>query len=132
MLEQEVRMKDGSQAIVNSLGDIAMAGSAASGKISILVYAIPNSIYAGCVSMAGQCYGAKEYKRIDELWIKSIAVSAGITAPRLLLNFFIFQLNPNLFWLHICIPISYVFCMVAQVIYYRHCRKIVNNRISAA
>ena len=87
---------------INSLGDIAMAGSAASGKISVLVYTIPNSIYAGCVSMAGQCYGAKEYKRIDELWVKSIVVSAGITAAiSLFLTFFgepvvsLFSSNPE-------------------------------------
>ena len=41
---------------------------------------ILGSTYSGCVSFAGQCFGAKNYKRIDELWRKSILLSGGIVA----------------------------------------------------
>lgn len=68
------------QTSVNSLGKIAMAGVTASSRITNMVYAILSSTYSACVSFAGQCYGAKNYKRISQLWGKSIALSAGFIA----------------------------------------------------
>ena len=181
------------QSSINTLGDIAMAGSAASSKISILVYTIPLSVHQGAVSMAGQSYGARNFRRIDQLWIRSIALGAGITAtvsllttiladaaiglfssspeviaagipkmllfnwsyvlysvpdctmaclrgmgrssmpsllnvlcvciPRILWVYLFFPMNPNLFWLHLCVPISYVLCSTALVSYFFYCRK---------
>jgi len=181
------------QSSVNSLGDLTMAASAASSKITTLVYTIPNSIHSGCVSMAGQCFGAKSFQRIDRLWGQSIALSAGITAtisillvffgdvvlglfssspevikeaiprmllinfsyvlyavpdctmgclrgmgastvpsimnvlcvcaPRIIWIYAFFPMNPNLFWLNLCIPISYVLCTVTQVSYFCYLRK---------
>ena len=190
------------QSSINSLGDITMAASTASGKITTLVYTIPNSIHSACVSMAGQSFGAKNYKRIDQVWGRSIALSAGITAavsllltvfgdvavglftanpaviqeaipkmllfsfcyvlyaipdcsmgclrgmgastvptilnilcicaPRIIWIYAFFPMNPNLFWLHLCIPISYVSCSIAQVSYYLHLRKKQSNSVSVA
>lgn len=181
------------QSSINSLGEIAMAGASAASKIINIVYTVPASLYSGCISFSGQCFGAKKYKRIDELLVKSIALCAGviavtaslisvfssaalglftnnfavidvarpmlllfvwsyilysvpectvgcirgmgasnlptllnilsICAPRLIWNYIFFPMNPTLGWLHICIPISYVICSIAQVIYYLYRRR---------
>lgn len=66
------------QTSVNSLGEVAMAGVTASSRITNIVYMILSSTYSACVSFSGQCYGAKNYKRIDELWRRSILLCAGI------------------------------------------------------
>lgn len=66
------------QSSVNSLGEIVMASATASNKITIIVYMILSSTYSACVSFAGQCFGAKNYARIDELWKKSILLCSGI------------------------------------------------------
>lgn len=68
------------QSSVNALGEIAMAGVTASTRITNVVYMILSSTYSGCVSFSGQCFGAKNYKRIDELWKKSILLCGGIVA----------------------------------------------------
>ena len=68
------------QSSVNSLGEIAMASATASTRITNIVYMILSSTYSGCVSFSGQCFGAKNYKRIDELWRKSILLCGGIIA----------------------------------------------------
>lgn len=181
------------QTSVNSLGEVSVAAAAASSKITGFVYMIPSSAYSACVSFAGQCYGAKHYKRIDELLVKSILLAAGATAvvstvltlfpgvalsafsksaevistatpmmivflwsyvlyaipectmgcvrgmgistaptvlnmvcvlvPRIIWNYFFFPLNPTIGWLYVCIPISYVICSAAQLVFYSHCRK---------
>lgn len=190
------------QTSVNSLGEISVAAAAASSKIYGFVYMIPASSYAGCISFSGQCYGAKNYKRIDELLLKAILIAAGFTAvistvltifpgialsaftkspeviaaatpmlivflwsyvlytvpecsmgcirgmgkstaptvlnavcvlvPRILWNYFIFPLHPTIGWLYVCFPISYVICSVAQLLYYRYCRKKLDARLPAA
>ena len=68
------------QSSVNSMGEIVMASATASNKITSIVYMILSSTYSGCVSFSGQCFGAKNYKRIDELWKKSILLCGGIVA----------------------------------------------------
>ena len=68
------------QSSVNSLGEIVMAGATASNKITNIVYMILSSTYSACVSFSGQCFGAKNYKRIDELWKKSTLLCGGIVA----------------------------------------------------
>lgn len=189
------------QSSVNTLGDVVMAGSAAAARISNMVYTIPLSIHQGTVSMAGQSYGARNYKRIDQLWSRSIALGAGITAtvslvttifangamgmfstspeviaagipkmllynwsyvlyaipdctmsclrgmgkssmpsllnvlcvciPRILWIYFFFPMNPNLFWLNLCVPISYVLCSTALVSYFFYCRRQLHKSIAA-
>lgn len=68
------------QSSVNSLGEIAMASATVSTRITNIVYMILSSTYSGCVSFSGQCFGAKNYKRIDELWGKSILLCGSIIA----------------------------------------------------
>lgn len=55
------------QSSVNSFNSVAiMAGYTAANDVSNFNYLVINSFNAGMVSFAGQCYGAREYKRIDK------------------------------------------------------------------
>jgi len=90
------------QSSVNSLGELVVAGAASSSKISDIVFMFLTSAYHACVSFAGQCYGAKKYKRIDELLVKSILLSSGtIACVAVLLTIFpeaalsLFSSNPE-------------------------------------
>lgn len=56
------------QSTVNAFDDAALlAGQAVVADISGVIYQVLAAMLAGCVSFAGQCYGAKNYKRIDKL-----------------------------------------------------------------
>lgn len=68
------------QSSVNSLGEVVMASATASTRITNLVYMFLSSTYSACVSFSGQCYGARNFKRIDELLIKSMLLCAGAVA----------------------------------------------------
>ena len=68
------------QSSINSLGPVAVGGGAASGGVAGIVYQVLAAFYSGCISFAGQCYGAGMYKRIDKLVATSIAWSAGMMA----------------------------------------------------
>jgi len=46
-----------------------------------------------------------------------------VCAPRIIWIYAFFPMNPNLFWLNLCIPISYVLCTVTQVSYFCYLRK---------
>lgn len=60
------------QSSVNSFGNSAIiAGKTAAIDVSTLVYQVLAAMLATCVSFSGQCYGAKEYKRIDKLAISA-------------------------------------------------------------
>lgn len=75
------------QSTVNSFGDVIMAANSASGSISGFVCLIAASFSVACVSFAGQCRGAKQYKRIDRLLINSIAGSViGVCGASLLIT----------------------------------------------
>lgn len=85
------------QSSINSLGPVAVGGGSASGGVAGIVYQVLAAFYSGCISFAGQCYGAGMYKRIDKLVVTSILWSAGIMAvlstvatlfPKLLLGLF--------------------------------------------
>ena len=65
---------------INSLGSVAIGGNSAAGGITGLVYQVHAAFYSGCISFAGQCYGAGKYKRIDKLILSSILLSSGIMA----------------------------------------------------
>ena len=67
-------------ASLNSLGAVAIGGNAAASGIAGLVYQVLAAFYTGCISFAGQCYGAGQYKRIDKLLLNSIFLSSGIIA----------------------------------------------------
>ena len=81
------------QASLNTFGSIAIAGKTAALDISTLLYQIIVSVYTACVSFAGQCYGARQYKRIDALLLRSIGVCCGgILAAAVLCTVFSRQL----------------------------------------
>lgn len=181
------------QSSINSLGPVAVGGGAASGGVAGIVYQVLAAFYSGCISFAGQCYGAGMYKRIDKLVATSIAWSAGMMAvlsliatlfpglllglftdnadfirsgtpqmliaswsyvlygasecflgclrgmrrsgiptllnalaicvPRLIWVFAVFPLCRTVWFLYLCYPISYVFSVTAQGIYYFRVRK---------
>ncbi len=82
------------QTAMNSFDSAAViAGKAAATDINTLVYQIQAAFLATCVSFAGQCFGAKKYKRIDKvastatlacvLMMGSCAVLCAIFAPQL-------------------------------------------------
>ena len=90
------------QSTINSFGDIIMAGNAASGSIGGFVCLTAAAFSTACVSFAGQCRGAKQYKRIDQLLVSSsiggvvgvCIVSVVITLlPRTLLG--LYSSNPE-------------------------------------
>ena len=90
------------QSTINSFGDIVMAGNSAASSITGFVCLIAASFGTACVSFAGQCRGAKKYKRIDQLVVSSIiggvlgvcVASAIITLlPRMLLG--LYSNNPE-------------------------------------
>ena len=68
------------QTAVNKMGDIAISASAASDSVTNFVFIFLSSFYTACVSYAGQCFGAKRYKRIDKLMVSSILVAQGLIA----------------------------------------------------
>lgn len=62
------------QSALNGFGSIAIAGKTAALDISTLVYQGIGASYTACVSFSGQCYGARQYKRIDSLLLRCIGV----------------------------------------------------------
>ena len=56
------------QSSINSFNSVAIvAGNTAANDVTNFNYLVINSFNAGMVSFAGQCYGARQYKRIDKL-----------------------------------------------------------------
>ena len=69
------------QSSINSFNDTAiLAAKTAASDAANLVYQIIHGFALACVSSSGQCYGAKKYKRIDELAIKGTLVCGGLVA----------------------------------------------------
>ena len=68
------------QSGINSLGDTVMAGNVAAGSLNDFIYIVIASFYTANVSFAGQCTGARQYKRIDKLLLYSIGISIGAAA----------------------------------------------------
>lgn len=64
------------QSSINSFNSAAViAGRTVATDINGLFYQISAALFAACVSFSGQCYGAGEYKRIDELVKKANLLS---------------------------------------------------------
>ena len=55
------------QSSVNSLGTACMAGNSACMNIDSFIYAGMNSFTQGCMTFAGQNYGAKKYERLNSI-----------------------------------------------------------------
>ncbi|MBR2311176.1 MAG: MATE family efflux transporter [Oscillospiraceae bacterium] len=69
------------QSSINSFNDTAIiAAKTAAMDAGNLVYQIIHGFSLACVSSSGQCYGAKKYKRIDQLAIKAILCSGALVA----------------------------------------------------
>ena len=69
------------QSSINSFNDTAIiAAKTAAMDAGNLVYQIIHGFALACVSSSGQCYGAKKYKRIDELAIKATLACGGLVA----------------------------------------------------
>lgn len=67
------------QSSVNSFDNAAIiAGRTAATDINILVYQIQAGFLAACVSFSGQCYGARDYKRIDKVALTATLLCGGI------------------------------------------------------
>ena len=68
------------QAAMNTFSSTAIAGNVAAGSITSLSYQILTAFYSGCVSFAGQCYGAQKYKRINKLVGCSLVAALSLAA----------------------------------------------------
>lgn len=69
------------QSSINSFGSTAIiAAKTAASDASNLVYQIIHGFALACISSSGQCYGAKKYKRIDELAVKATLTCGGLVA----------------------------------------------------
>jgi glycopeptide antibiotics resistance protein len=62
------------QSAVNTFGSVAIAGKTAALDITTLTLQGINAGYTSCVSFAGQCFGAKKYDRVDQVWKKSLVL----------------------------------------------------------
>ena len=69
------------QSSINSFGSTAIiAAKTAAADAANLVYQIIHGFALACVSSSGQCFGAKKYKRIDELVVKATLVCGSLVA----------------------------------------------------
>ena len=69
------------QSSINSFNDTAIiAAKTAAADASNLVYQIIHGFALACVSSSGQCYGAKKYKRIDQLALKATIACGSLVA----------------------------------------------------
>lgn len=85
------------QDATNAFGPAVMAGSSASDSITGIIATLPSTMFTGCVSFAGQCYGARKYKRLDKLMVCSMLLGGGITALLALFCTFFPELPLSLF-----------------------------------
>ena len=69
------------QSSINSFGSTAIiAAKTAAADAANLVYQIIHGFALACVSSSGQCFGAKKYKRIDELAVRATLVCGSLVA----------------------------------------------------
>lgn len=69
------------QSSINSFNNTAIiAGKTAASDASNLVYQIIHGFALACVSSSGQCFGAKKYKRIDQLAINATLACGTLVA----------------------------------------------------
>ena len=63
------------QSSINTFSPAVVAGNTVGSNVTDFIYLIMSAFYTANVSFAGQCYGAKQYKRIDRLLVTSIIIS---------------------------------------------------------
>ena len=62
------------QSSINSFGSVAMAGNTAAANLEGFSYAAMNAIYQTALSFTSQNMGAKQYKRINQITVRSMAL----------------------------------------------------------
>lgn len=66
---------------VNSFNsEVISAGKTAATDLSLLIYQVVVGIYMGCISFAGQCYGARKYRRIDQVALTATGLGVAMLA----------------------------------------------------
>lgn len=60
------------QSSVNSFGSLVMAGNTAASNIEGFVYMAMNAVYQTALSFTSQNYGARQYRRIDQILIRCV------------------------------------------------------------
>ena len=66
---------------VNSFNsEIISAGKTAATDLALLIYQVVVGIYLGCISFAGQCYGARKYRRIDQVALTAVGIGTVMLA----------------------------------------------------
>ncbi len=68
------------QSSVNSFGKYVIAGNTAATDINNFAYLVNGAFSSACVSFAGQCCGARKYKRLDKLVVVSATWNTVIVA----------------------------------------------------
>jgi len=67
------------QSTVNTWGSDVIAGNVAADSVVTIIYQIIAGFYSGCVSFAGQNYGAQQYRRISKGIRSGILMLSGVT-----------------------------------------------------
>jgi len=77
------------QSSINSFGSVAMSGCTVGGNIEGFTYIIVNSLHQACLSFIGQNYGAKNYKRVNQVLrtCMFLAVGIGIGVSAIVITF---------------------------------------------
>lgn len=68
------------QSSVNSFGKYVIAGNTAATDINNFAYLVNSAFSSACVSFAGQCCGARQYKRLDKLVVCSAIGNTALVA----------------------------------------------------
>ena len=89
------------QSSINSFGSTVMGGNTASGNLEGFIYVAMNSTAQGALSFAGQNYGARKYKRIDQTLCSSLLIAG---AGGIVLGNIIYLLGPHLLSLYTTNP----------------------------
>lgn len=72
------------QSTVNTWGSDVIAGNVAADSVTSVIYQIIAGFYSGCVSFAGQNYGAQQYRRISKgirvgiLILSAVTIALGV------------------------------------------------------
>lgn len=92
------------QSSINSFGYVTMAANSAAGNIDGFVYVAVNSVAQGALSFTSQNYGARQHRRIKQVYFNCLGVvlSVGISVAALaytfgpqLLSLYVSSADPN-------------------------------------
>ncbi len=74
---------------VNAMGSVTVAAVSAATSVATLAYTIPSAFTTACISFAGQNYGARKFKRIDQcLWNGIMIVEVMFFAANVVMTLF--------------------------------------------